>query len=531
MQTISKTVASVLCVLMIFTLGSKAQIKIEGTWVYVKNDQHQPINGFLWTNSGAFYRGQVSFVTSVSETYPTDRNGNRTSQKPIKKYFIKGYTVEGQTFKPEEIFMYGTTDTRTVQDFMKKDKNGALVPSKNAHENFQKGYIIGSDGSRSEGYVAVISGNFVTDHVLFTETLDGSVSVFYQQPVEFHWPYNLKHIFQEIDGKIVEHYPTVNGFAMRGNMAKAETAEITMFDGSVLKGKGELAYKNWDYGMSYNQLLVFDPGSGPIQTFSPMLGSEIQSVKLGKEEYLAFDNGFYPSEKLIKKLTRSKKNDEKNFQPGYVMFKDGRSEELQIARARKANRGFYTLDDKGHFRAYYGDKNVQYFTQNFGGEEIRYKRVKNRYEVWHQPEGDFSYCINPYPTHVRKGLTKFVAGVTEATVEVVTDELIEAAANQAIREGGNVRDVVKNAMEMDEGLSVSYSDNDGGIYFDEYIIFQKGKPGGSVVYKKNMDGYITSIVTQCDNFTSLDKKDLSRLGDIDKLDETIRFLNANGCGD
>lgn len=520
------------CFFVLYSNNSFSQIKREGTWVYVKNDQHQPINGFVWAKNGAFFKGQISFVTKVTETYPKDRNGNRTSSKPVKKYYIKGYTIAGQTFKPEDVFMYGTTDKRYVKDFMKKNKSGALVPSKNAHENFQKGYLIGSDGSRSDGYVAVVAGNFVTDHVLFCETLDSPVSVFYQRPEEFHRPYNLKHVVQEIDGKTVEHYPTVTGFGMAGNASNAEPAIITLYDGSTLQGKGSLEVKGWNYGMTVKQLLVFYDGKGLTQSFSPAFGSDIQSVKLGAEEYIAFDDGFYPKKKIIKKLTKSKKKDEKNFQPGYIAFKDGSRKELKIARARKANRGFYTLSDDGVFRAYYGDSNVKYFTQNIDGEEIRYRRIRDRYEVWHQPEEDFSYCLNPYPTHVRKGLTKFVAGVTSAAVETVTDELIQASAEKAIMEGGNVKDVVQQAIEMDEGLTVKYNpDTDGGIYFEEYIIFQKGKPGATVVYAKNMDSYITDVVTSCDNFTTLDKKQLRKLGDIDKLDETISFLNQNGCVD
>lgn len=524
------SIVSLLIATVFTSFYSNAQIKREGTWVYVKNDQHQPINGFLWTKSGALYKGQVSFVTKVTESYPKDRNGNRTTTKPVKKYYIKGYSIAGQTFKPEDVFMYGTTDKRYVKDFMKKSKSGALVPSKNAHENFQKGYLIGSDGSKSEGYVAVIAGNFVTDHVLFCETLDGPVSVFYQRPEEFHLPYNLKHIVQEIDGKMVEHYPTITGFSMASDLSKAEQVIVTLYDGSILQGKGSLEVKGWNYGMTVKQLLVFDDGKNLTQSFSPALGSDIQSVKLGSEEYIAFDDGFYPKKKLLKKLTKSKKKDEKNFQPGYVAFKDGTKEELQIARARKANRGFYTLSDDGVFRAYYGDSKVKYFTQNINGEEIRYRRIRDRYEVWHQPEADFSYCVNPYPTHVRKGLTKFVAGATAAAVETVTDELIEASAKKAIREGGNVKDVVQNAVEMDQEFTVTYnSDTDGGIYFEEYIIFQKGKQGGSVVYTKNIDNYLTDVLTQCDNFTSLEKKDIRKLGNIDKLDETITFLNQNGC--
>lgn len=531
-----KTSISTLFILFILSLSQSqscfSQIKREGTWVYVKNDQHQPINGFVWTKSGAFFKGQVSFVTKVSETYPKDKNGNRTTSKPVKKYYIRGYTVAGQTFKPEDVFMYGTTDQRFVKDFMRKSKNGALIPSKRAHENFHKGYIIGSDGSRSDGYVAVVAGNYVTDHVLFCETLDDPVSVFYQQPVEFHRPYNLKHIVQEIDGKTVEHFPTVTGFGMAGDMSKAEPAVITLYDGSTIEGKGSLEAKSWDYGMSFKQLLVFNDGKGLTESFSPAFGSDIQSVKLGKDEYIAFDNGFYPKEKLIKKLTKSKKKDEKNFQTGYIAFKDGSKKELRIARARKANRGFYTYNDDGVFRAYYGDSKVKYFTQNINGEEVRYRRIRDRYEVWHQPEADFSYCVNPYPTHVRKGLTKFVAGVTAAAVETVTDEIIEASARQAIKDGGNIKDVAQKAMEMDDGLTATYNPgSEGGIYFDEYLIFQKGKPGGSVVYTKNMDSYITNVVSKCDNFSSLDKKQLRKLGNIDKLDETIVFLNQNGCAD
>lgn len=517
-----------LILLMICQLYVNAQIKREGTYVYVKNDQHQPINGFLWTNSGAFYKGQISFQTKMTETQPKDPKGNPTTGKPIKNYYIKGYSVQGQTFKPEEVFMYGSTEPRYVKDFMRKDRNGALVPSKQDHENFHPGHIIGSDGSKSEGFLAVRTGSSINDHVLFAETMDGPVSVFYQQPEEFHRPFNLKHVIQTINGNQVEHYPTIKGFSKADGMRKAESTTIKMSDGTELTGIAEFASKSWNYGMSVNQLLVFFDGSGLTQTFSPAFGSEIDLVIFGGEEFLAFDDGFYPKNKIMKKLTKSKKNDEQNFQPGYVMFSDGTREDYQIARARKANRGFYTLDQSGVFKAYYGTNKVKYFSQFIDGKEVRYRRIRDRYETWHQPEEDFSYCVNPYPTHVRKGLTKFVQGVTAATVEVVTDELIEASAKQAIKQGGNVRDVMNQAVEMDEGISVNYSDTEGGIYFDEYIIFKKGAPA-SIVYTKNMDTYISNVVTNCNNFTSLDKKDIKRLGNIDKLDETISFLNANGC--
>lgn len=525
-----KRIIPLIIPILLLSFICNAQIKREGTWVHVKNDQHQPINGFLWTKSGAFYKGTVSFVTKVTETQPTDSKGNKTNGTPTKSYYISGYTIHGQTFKPEEVFMYGSTDERFVQDFMDKDKHGALVPRKKDHENFHAGYIIGSDGSRSDGFVAVRYSSYITDHVLFCKTLESPVSVFYQQPEEFHRPYNLKHVIQTINGKQVEHYPTVKGFAMADGMPKASSGELYLSDGTSLKGRVELSGKSWDYGMSFNELLIYNDGTNLTQTFSPAFGSDIDGVSIDGEEYIAFDNGFYPKDKLMKKLGKSKKDDEKNFQPGYVAFSDGTRQQVQIARARRANRGFYTLDDQGRFRAYYGTKTVDYFTQNIDDREVRYKRIRNRYEVWHQPDQMFSYAVNPYPTHVRKGLTKFVQGVTEATVETVTDELIEAGAKRQIRSGANVMDVAQNAIELDEGLSVDFSDTEGGIYFDEYIIFKKGGPS-SIIYTKNIDTYISSIITKCDNFTALDSKEIKRLGNIDKLDETITFLNQNGCAD
>ena len=509
-------------------LAISGQIKSAGTNVYVRSDQHQPINGFIWLNNGAFLKGKVEFVTKVSETYPTDSKGNK-STKPVKNFYIKGYSMNGQTFKPEDVFMYGTTDERFVKDFLKYDKKGAIKPSNTAHENFHKGYIIDSNGNKADGFIAVIASNYVVDHVLFAETMNGPVSVFYQQPQEFHRPYNLRHVVQEVDGAKIEHFPTVSGFAKRGDGKKYKSVSITLPDGTKLSGKGELGYKNWDYGMNYNQLLVFESSPNElIQSFSPAVGTELHEVIVDGEEYLAFDNGFYPKAKIIKKLTKAKNNDEKNFQPGYIMFNDGTKKELRIARARKVNRGFYTLDGNGQFKAYYGDPKVAYFTQNIDGQEVRYRRIKKRYEVWHQPESDFSYCVNPYPTHIRKGLTKFVQGVTSAAVEIATDELIEAAAEKAIREGGNIRSVVDNAIEMDEGLTVDYSSTEGGIYHDEYIIFMKSGKAW-IVYTKNIDEFISSVLTNCDNFSSIEKKNIRQLGNIDKLDETITYLNQNGC--
>lgn len=532
---------TVLCFLlsMLIIQISQAQIRFAGTSVYVKSEQHQPIDGFLWLKTGTLIRGEIGFVTKKIVTEPKpppDRPNSTPVGKPTITYKIDGYKAKGQTYAPDEVFMYGAVKDRYVRDFLFYDKKGAIEPSKKDWENFHKGYIINARGEKAEGYVAIRTTG--EDHLLFASSLDGKVSVYYQQPYEFHHPYNLQRAVQVIDGTEVIYVPTLNSYTAVDKIKKPKEGYIVLTDGTKKTGLIEFSYRDYDYKMNYDQLCIFQE-NGDVQkseSFSPRIGIDLERIvidgKKGPEEYLSFDKGYFPKDKLINVLMKDSKDEEKNFHPGYIVFMDGSKQTGQIARARIKEKGFYFMDGSGDLRAHIGDKKVNYIAQTIDGKETKYKRVVDRYVTWHHADSKVSYVSNPYPTHVRKGLSNFVGGMASAVAEEVTDAVIEGSAKKAIYDGNaDIMNTIETAVEMDAALDFSYNPStDGGIYFEEYYILKDGK-AKHLVYKKNMDSFVSSVLTGCDNFTTLDKGEINKLGNIGNLDETVVFLNEHGCLD
>lgn len=527
--------------LLLITISQvTAQVRMPGTGMNIVKDQYQPIDGFLWLKSGERLEGALSFATKVTEEQR--ETGNKSANgapiyKTVKLYSITEFRMNDVVYPPGQVMIYGDNQERIAADFVFRDKKGRPDPSKKEEENFNPGHIIDADGKKHNGYVAVRENG---SYLLFSEEPNGKVRVCLNLDEEAYRLFNVRYAVQQIDGEYIDWMRFDRGFR---NMEKFKWSRgfIDRGDGEKIYGKVSLQSKSYGYGMNAWSTAVFWDEAD--ESIPELLGlNSDQSVEIvgvtgdDDQEYLYFDNAFYPKEKLRRNILKNDNKDpEKNFHDGFIQFYDGKQLRGQIARAATKSKGFYYLGEQGEIRAFYGNRKVWYFSQTIDGMEKRFIRIREKYAEWLYFKYPISYFRNPYPTHVRKGLSNFVGGLTQGLTETITDELIEQSANKAAQKSfkknqdlGEVVEIAKSAQKLDEGFTFTYSSDEMGIYFEEYILLFNGQ-SPLVVYKKNINDLLVRLTKHCDNFMSMTKSDFRELDDIGKFDDTVMYLNEHKC--
>lgn len=499
-------------------------VRYAGTLMqFDKKNQYLPIKGFLWLKNGEYITGDLSFKSHAEEV-PTGNTGPGGVPKTKTVYYIDIFSINGNEYKYDQVAMYGSEGDRYVKDFCEYDKKGKLKKEKDDEMNFEPGFIMLNDSVKEEGFVAI------RGCVLFAKTLESKVQISYDLNYGFYQPYKIKHAFQNIDGKLIEYFPYYGNY-IQAKSEKWDPAYIITNDNKKINGVGEKKNKSIKYSSKGFTPLWFRPEGKYATTYYP---GDIKGVGFidGSEtkEYLAFDNAFYSKKGLLENVVTMKNNDEEtNFQEGSILFYDGTVLKGKIARVQyNKSSGFYFIDQNNELSAWYGDKNVKCFIQKINGVEKKFIRIGKEYTEWFFPDEKISYFRNPYPTHVREGLTNLVKFVAQEASKQVVKEVTEASVRKNI-EKKNLGKAIDAAVVGDNIYnSIDASQMEGNIYFKEYVIlFQDQEP--IVVYAKNIKSNVNAWLLSCPDMTKIEQKVINNMENIEYINETIKTLNANGC--
>lgn len=515
--------------LFLFGVQLHAQIRYIGTELKtdVNNKYKQIPNGFILLKTGEYITGALDFNSHTIEVETGNKNANG---QPIYKTRIvmDGFKINGNEYQAEKVALYGKAAEYYVKDLCEYNKKGKLQPEKEENANFHPGFIMMDDSVKLEGFVAIRSC------VLFAKTLEDKVMVSYNLPYAFYKPFRVKHAVQKIEDKEYEYSPYLDYEVVKTN--KWDKAIITLPDGKTMNGVGRKNGKNVTQGIKSFSSLSFRPDGKYLSLYLP---GEIKSVVFldddDRTEYLTFGKDFCSKDGLKAKILNAKYNDEEsNLHEGTIYFYDGSSKKGKIARLPYAKKfGFFFVDEKDEISPYYADKRVRYFTQTINGTEKRFIRIRNEYTEWFHTNGNFSYFKNPFPTHPKKGLNRFsniMLGMASAKAQVMVDTLSKTAAVKIVKEERDLKGAAKAidlGDQLEEGLG-NLSEEEITFFHPEYIVLQKEKDP-TIVYVNNLKEIMSAWLLECPDFSSFDQKLISRMQDIDNLNESIGFLNTKKC--
>lgn len=249
---------------------------------------------------------------------------------------------------------------------------------------------------------------------------------------------------------------------------------------------------------------------------------------------------------LLKDLKNDYKNPIKNFHSGSIFLESGEEKKGKVAMGMREPTEHDGSKVYGPIRVKYANENdevtvhkalgsdIVYVIQNIGGVENHFIRVGRQFIAVGNPDGRFSYFKNPNPTHVREGTTNFTKAAIEEVGQEIAEAAAQAAAERSIEEsqkrGEDLGETIGNAtvaaMNTAETVNELFTpDEDGAIYFEEYYIVDNKKMTRSIIYKKNIDEVLNSILAGC----GLEEKIIDKAGKMKELTEAMVFLEENIC--
>lgn len=506
-----------------------AQIRYIGTRVVLdNNDKYKPIpNGFILLKTGEYITGPLNINSHTIEVATNNKNANgQTIYKT--KVIIDGFKINESEYPAVQVALYGQAAEYYVKDLCEYTKKGKLIEEKDEHANFHPGFIMLDDSVKLEGYVAIRSC------VLFAKTLEDKVMVSYNLPYAFYRPFRVKHAVQRIEDKEYEFSPYIDYEVVKTN--KWDKAILTLPDGKVLNGVANKNGKYTSQGIKSFRTLSFRPDGKYLNLYMP---GEVKSVVFldddDKMEYLSFGEEFCSKKGLKARILEANyKDEELNFQDGAIYFYDGTVKKGKIARVPYMKKvGFFYVDEKDDLYPYYADKRVRYFTQNINGKEKRFIRIRNEYTEWFHANGHYSYFKNPFPTHPKKGLnrfTNFMLGAVSAGAQFMVDTLSKVAAVENYKKNKDLTEAAKAidiGDQLEEGLG-GLNEEELVFFHTEYVVLENER-NPTVVYVNNLKEIMSAWMLECPEFATFDQKLVSRLQDIDHLNESVDFLNSKHC--
>ncbi|MEO9872261.1 hypothetical protein [Ekhidna sp.] len=312
-------------------------------------------------------------------------------------------------------------------------------------------------------------------------------------------------------------------------------------------GKGETIVTNFIRG--YVELNSGTRKEGEIQL--KVLNGDTVEIRIkpngGKKEKYARDQvaKFYGII-LLKDVKNDFKKPFKNFHSGKVFLENGEEKSGKIAmRVREAAEHDGTKI-YGPVGVKYANENdevtihmaansqIVYVIQTINGTDNHYIKVGRQFVSVGNPTGRFSYFKNPKPTHVREGTTNFTKTAIQEVGEEVAEEAAEAAARRSLKEsqkrgddfGESIGNATVAAMNTAKEVNELFTpDEDGAIYFEEYYIVDNTNLTRSIVYKKNVDEVLYSLLEGC----GVDDQIPDVTNGIKELTEVMVFLEESIC--
>ncbi|MEO9802008.1 MAG: hypothetical protein ABJF04_02115 [Reichenbachiella sp.] len=235
----------------------------------------------------------------------------------------------------------------------------------------------------------------------------------------------------------------------------------------------------------------------------------------------------------------------RNFNPGTIYFDSGEKLEGQVA-GRKKEPHESNFKNFGPVAVKYANENeeitmwwasgkrITYYIQQISGADHHYVNVYDNFVKVENPNGRFSYFRNPRPTHVNESATNLAVAVASSVEEELAKSLAAAAASNSYSElkssGATDAEASANSLiaamnvanEVDKAFDVENADN---IYYKEYYIIDNKEQTRSIVYKKNIDAVIKTLLKGCE----IDEKTINKVANVKELEEVMTFLETNVC--
>lgn len=265
-----------------------------------------------------------------------------------------------------------------------------------------------------------------------------------------------------------------------------------------------------------------------------------------KQKYLRADVASFAGVMMLQDLKNDYKNPVKNFHPGTIYMENGDEKKGRVAMGMREATEHDGSKVYGPIRVKYANDNdevsvemavntnIVYVIQTINGIDTHYIKVGRQFIVVGNPTGRFSYFKNPNPTHVREGTTNFTKAAIQEVGQEIAEEAAKAAAKKSLEEsqrrgedlGQSIGNATVAAMNTADVVNELFTpDEDGAIYFEEYYIVDNKKMTRSIVYKKNIDEVLSSLLEGC----GVDDQIPGVTKGTKELTEVMVFLEENIC--
>jgi|GEM_PF-3669638 len=357
-----------------------------------------------------------------------------------------------------------------------------------------------------------------------------------------------------VDGK--EHY--INYFEgkfmslaeIRENLNKKELlfpGEIFLEDGKSVKGevyflRMQNVVKSYRFIKGFSMI---PEGKNYFQRFDNGNIDYVLVKEAGQEKtYLQVGDYYEDQDHFVESLKNSNSPDPfRNLRDGYLMMESDQKIVGKIAASPPST--IYFLGDDGipvKYKA--NEKKLIYYVQEFKGVKYKFVGLQKRSTLLNNPHifqkieapwEKYSYYKNPYPTHIRKGMTNFAAGAATVASNEIQEEMAyhgaKEAARQEMKESGNALNASREAdrayRDIRNTQMIEVDENpDGGIFFDEYVVFENQGDDIFIIYQKNDEAELNKLLGRCKDFQTLPEKRRKRLTKVEFIKESVNYLNT-----
>lgn len=324
------------------------------------------------------------------------------------------------------------------------------------------------------------------------------------------------------------------------------SGSIFLEDGTEIKG--QLAFRrDANLVKSYRLIngIYLIPESKANQVDLYTYKSNIDYAMVDGSKYVLLGKKFVEKASYLSELENQQSNKkEENLHPGYILLSDGTKREGRIAGGKYK---IIFVDQNKEFQFYHAHQldDINYYVQTIDGKMRKFIPSRKRPKIEgpkytfvevQSPEAHYSYYQNPFPTHKRSGVTKFVGGAISAGVEMgkesyAQDKAREAEKKEMARSGNEDRSkAAKKASygrarsEADASIEVSTDESDG-IFFEEWVIIDNKTDEITLVYKENEEKILGELLAQCPSYAQESEREQKLLLDANLMPKIIKYLN------
>ena len=317
---------------------------------------------------------------------------------------------------------------------------------------------------------------------------------------------------------------------------------VQLADGTLFEGKVGLE-KDQNAIASYRSIIgVYIIPNGNGLPFVYDAKSKIDKAMVGGKTYIPINNKFIDYDNVMEGLTSAEVEDPlSRLQPGYVSLIDGTKLKGRIA---SRTRSIWVELENGKLSKYGStDEDLDYYVQRLNGKDLKFVPMLGR-DKWGRTDHFFieiqshdqRYALyrNPYPTHVKKMLTRTISYAANKAMQEGREKFNEAAVRQAASstydKTGDVEASIKAARDtyavIPPDMLRVRAGKDEGIFFQEYVIMDNRDQTKHLVYPKNDRDVLTGLLQECPGYHDLPRREKARLTRFSAINASVEYLNA-----